>query len=424
MRSRLKNNIVNVFICLASLTGAGAMAEGLSLRQAEQLALENDYLVRGLQSSAQAFDDQAVAADTWPDPRLKFGVLALPTDTYDLDQEPMTQVILGYTQALPRGDSQQYAMNKMQAMAGNKRQMAELRKRQVIKMVRMAWLDVYLQERAENIIRRTRVLFQQQVDVSQSLYASGRGKQQDVLQAELEISLLDDRLEDIIARKREARARLSQWVGEAASERPLDTESPRLQAPEADELFELKQALESHPLVKAKQAMVDKALAEVEISNEKYAPQWMFDVTYGKRDGLNMDGSDRADFLSAVVNVDIPLFTENRQDRQLSASRKQLQAARYEKLDTQAELQSQLQQVHARWQQLNKRLGLYDHDVVTRARQNARAAFNGYQSGVVPFFTLTRARTAELKTELQRLKLEVKAAMALADMDFLAGEYE
>ena len=424
MKSCLYKKISTICLGLSCLMTSVGMAESLSLRQAEQLAVKNDYLGQGLQSSADAFDDQAVVADTWPDPRMKFGVLALPTDSYDLDQEPMTQIILGYTQALPRGDSQQFAVNKMQAMAGNKRQMAEVRKRQVIKRVRMAWLDVYLQEQAETIIRKNRRLFEQQLEVSQSLYASGRGKQQDVLQAELEISLLDDRIEDIIAKKREARARLAQWVGEENWQRPLDLESPLLTPPEVDDIAELKQALQSHPVVKARQAMVESAEAEVAINHEKYAPQWMFDVTYGKRDGQNMDGSDRADFLSAVVNVDIPLFTENRQDRQLSASKKQLQAARYDKLDALVALNSQLEQAYARWQQLSRRLVLYDNDVITRARQNARAAFNGYQSGVVPFFTLTRARTAELKTELQRLKLEVKTAMALADIDFLAGEYE
>ena len=87
-------------------------------------------------------------------------------------------------------------------------------------------------------------------------------------------------------------------------------------------------------------------------------------------------------------------------------------------------MQSRLEQLLARYEQLEKRLQLYDYDVLTRARQNAKAAFNGYQSGVVSFLILTRARSAELKAELQRLKLSVQKAMALADIYFLVGEGE
>ncbi|MCW8955477.1 MAG: hypothetical protein OQL09_01235 [Gammaproteobacteria bacterium] len=47
---------------------------------------------------------------------------------------------------------------------------------------------------------------------------------------------------------------------------------------------------------------------------------------------------------------------------------------------------------------------------------------NGYQSGVVSFTSLTRARSAELKAQLQRLKLDVEKAMAYAEIRFLIGE--
>lgn len=74
-----------------------------------------------------------------------------------------------------------------------------------------------------------------------------------------------------------------------------------------------------------------------------------------------------------------------------------------------------------KWQQLGKRVDLYDHQVLQQAKQNAKAALNGYQSGVVSFFTLTRARSAELKSELQRLNLVVEQAKAYADIRYLVG---
>ena len=400
------------------------IAESLSIKQAEQLALYNDQLALSFASKAEAFVDESVAAGTWPDPRLVFGVQALPTDSFDLDQEPMTQIVLGYQQMLPRGDSNRVKAEAMQAMASTKRGQQELRKRQVIKQVRKAWLQVYLQEQSQKIIQKNWRLFNQQLKISRSLYAAGKGKQQDVLQAELDISLLDDRLENIVTQKQEARAQLAKWIGVEAANLPLALNDQLLPSIDSSELPILQKLIDSHPEITTRQALVENAKAEVNLAKEKYSSQWGFNVAYGIRDGENMDGSDRADFFTALVNVDLPIFTENKQDRQLSSKKKQLLAARYEKQDTIISLQSQFDQMYTRWKQLKKRLQLYDHDVLTRARQNAKAALNGYQSGVVSFLTLTRARSAELKAELQRLQLNVQKAMTLADIYFLVGEAE
>ena len=418
----MKPTFIPFLYVVALLIPASLAAQTLSLKQAERLALENDPLALSYQANAQAFDEQSIAANSWPDPRLKFGFLSLPTDSFELDQEPMTQIVLGYQQMLPRGDSEQLNSTAMQAMALSKRNMATLRQREVLKKVRLAWLNVFLQQQASIIVEKNRSLFRQQLDVSQSLYAAGKGQQQDVLQAELDLSLLDDRLENIATKEQEARAQLAQWIGFEAAAWSLALQDGLMPSINSDDLSLLKQLVEQHPKLKTQQALIENAQAQVDLANEKYSPQWSFDVTYGKRDGQNLNGSDRADFLTALVNIDLPVFTENRQDRQLAASKKQLQARRYEKQDVIQTLQSQLEQMYVRWQQLEKRIHHYDYDVLTRARQNAKAAFNGYQSGVVSFLTLTRARSVELKAELQRLELNVKKAQTLAEIYYLVGE--
>lgn len=405
---------------LIALQPIALMADtGLSLSVAEQLALHQDSLIQGYSESAEAFDEQAVAAGQWPDPKLKFGFLSLPTDTFELDQEPMTQVILGYNQMLPRGDSLDVSIRKMQAGARMKRADLELRKREVLLKVRKAWWMVYLQEQSGAIIEQTRALFEQQRRVSQSLYAAGRKQQQDVLQAELELSLLDDRLHQNAAMQQESRVVLAQWLGAQEASRQLYQSESIFNLETIDVLVE---ALDTHPMLTKRNEKIVVSEQDVELARQKYKSQWGFDLTYGKRSGQNMDGSDRADFFSAMVSLDLPVFTEDRQDRVLSARKKQLQVSRYEKQDQRLKLVSQLKQKHVRWQQLKQRMQLYDHEVLPRARQNSKAALNGYQSGVVTFNALTRARSAELKAALQRLQLAADQAIAYAEIRYLIGE--
>ncbi|HEY9051934.1 MAG TPA: TolC family protein [Gammaproteobacteria bacterium] len=409
-------------LCLALLFPSVPYAEqGLSINMAEQMALQYDPMIKSFDQRMASFNEQAVSVNTWPDPKMRFGFLSVPTDTYDLDQEPMTQMIVGYQQMLPRGDSLDYMVRKMRAKADQSHADMQLRKRQVMLNTRKAWLEVYLQEQMEKIVLENRHLFKQQVEVSQSLYGAGKSNQQDVLQAELELSLLDDQLQKIIATKKESRSALAQWVGDEVAGFQLENGSSLFSDMDVNNIV-YRNRLQQHPVFTKQAASVIDRVQDVSLAKQRYKPQWGFDVAYGKRDGNNADGSERADFFSALVTLDMPVFNEDRQDRELAASKKELLSESYKKQDLHLQLVVQLEQAQARWQQLTERLELYDQRVLKQARENARAALNGYQSGVVPFLTLTRARSAELKARLQRLQLYVEKAQVYAQLRYLIGD--
>ena len=394
----------------------------LTLDAAIQLALEADPLVKSHSEQMSAFEDYSVAADSWADPKVKLGLLSLPTDTLELDQEPMTQLVLGYQQSLPRGNTVEHEAGHLKAKAFEKRADLDLRQRMVRMNVRKTWLKVYLYEQSEKIIQKNRRLFKQQLNVSQSLYASGRNQQQDVLQAELELSLLDDQLQQMNSKIKEARSLLSQWVGRENSNLPLQVKAHQFNQPLNFNIENLIAMLGDYPLMAKYRAKEIANREQLEVAKQKYKPQWGFDVSYGKRSGENMDGSDRSDFVTTMINFDLPVFTSQKQDKVVSARQKQLLASKYEKQDAYLQAVAQLEQFYARWQQLRKRVDLYDRQVLKQAKQNATAALNGYQSGVVSFITLTRARSAELKAELQRLNLVVEQSIAHADIRYLVGD--
>ena len=85
----------------------GHGAETLTLAEAETLAISNDPSVESVKSRQVALNELEVAAGQLPDPQLKFGLMSLPTDTFNLGQEPMTQVQVGVVQRFPRGQSRE-----------------------------------------------------------------------------------------------------------------------------------------------------------------------------------------------------------------------------------------------------------------------------------------------------------------------------
>ncbi len=395
---------------------------GLSLQQAEQIALQRDSVSKSFKQKEQAFTEQAIATDTWQDPRIKLGAQAVPVDSFDLEQEPMTQLIVGYQQMLPRGDSLTHASESMMAMARTQTALSQQRDRQVLMKVRQAWLDVVLQKKSLDIIQVNRVLFEQMLDISESFYATGRQQQQDVVQAELEISLVDDRLERARSELVVAEARLAKWVGAESMLFGVAVEQANLQLPGLPELAELESRIEKNPELIVMREQVISRQKKLDLADDQYSPQWGFDINYGSRSGNNPDGSTRSDFLTAMVTFDLPVFTENKQDRNVSAEKQRLQATRYQQLDVKRVLLKRLQAVLGRLQKLKDRHNLYKNKVLPQAKQNADVSLSGYQSGVVSFFTLTRAQVTELNALLADLRINIAYNKVFAELQYLIGE--
>ncbi len=411
-----------VVLPLSASAASNITFQGLSLEDAERYALQRDTLIKSFEQQSQAYIEQSTAVDSWPDPRIKLGAQAVPIDSFDLEQEPMTQLVLGYQQMLPRGNSTEYAAESMQAMSRLQLAKKQQRSREVLKQVRQAWLDVVLQSESIRIIQANRQLFVKMLDISQSYYASGRQQQQDVVQAELEISLVDDRLEQASSKLIVARANLVKWVGEENLQDDIDFNGDDLEIMAIPAYNELEQRLKENPELVSAQERIISQQKKLDIANEQYAPQWGFDVSYGKRSGDNPDGSERDDFLTAMVTFDLPVFTENRQDRTVSAEKQRLQASRYQQVDIKRMLEKRLQEITGQLKKLKDRHQLYMKKVVPQSQQNAEVALRGYQSGVVTFFTLTRARITELNTRLADLRIKVDYNRALAELQYLIGD--
>jgi len=119
----------------------------LSLEQAEAQALLRDPAIEAVQSRKTALDELEVTAGELPDPMLKFGVMSLPLDSFQLGQEPMTQVQLGVVQRFPRGDSRALRAEQFQERSRALDKVIEDQRLRIRLAVREHFLDVLKQHR-------------------------------------------------------------------------------------------------------------------------------------------------------------------------------------------------------------------------------------------------------------------------------------
>ena len=393
----------------------------LTMAKAAELALASDPVVAASVSRAEALEADAVADSQLPDPKFRTGLYNVPLDDFDLGKTPTTQWRLGVLQSFPRGDTLEYKSLKTKSQSRAERFRAEAEKRKILRDVRKTYLDAYYQVAAEKIIRGSRKLFENLTEITQVQYGSGGSSQQDVLRAELELSRLDDRINKVQMMEDSARARLSKWIGEAAWQ-PLDNVLHKIPEPPSEK--QLAEALEQHPEINQQTAKVEMWKQNIGIAREQYKPGWSVGAEYRKRFGDNPDGSNREDMAAVMLTVDMPVFTDKRQDKRLSASQKRASAASLDRVNTMRKLRERLTLAEANRKRLNERLERYERRLLNEAEENADSALQAYQSGTIEFTGLMRARITELEIHIQALKLRVELMKTKADLLYLAAGEE
>ena len=388
----------------------------LTLAEAEDLALADEPGHAALLDRADAMQEQAVAAGALPDPMLRVGLANYPIDSGGFSTEGMTQAQLGIRQAFPRAREQ--GTEQFLAKADVFSERAGARSRDVLTAVRKAWLELYYSEQAWTLVNESRPFFADLVTITQSLYSVGRKSQHDVLRAELELSRLDDRIIETQRVRAEARAGLSRWIGQDAN-RPVATTLPNWSA--LPVLEELRDGLGAHPSLAAADADIAATRAAVRIAEEKKKPGWALDLGYGYRDGFQPDGTPRSDFVSLAVTVDLPVFSENRQDRKLAAALCERSAAVRSREELRARLASELDAEYARWSDLTRRLALYDTRILEQSQGQADAALRAYQSDAGDFADVMRSYVDNLNTRLEYTRLQVERARSYAVLVNLGG---
>lgn len=390
----------------------------LTLAEAERLALDHEPGRAAMLERAAALDDRAVAAGQLPDPSMRIGVANYPIGSGSFSTEAMTQAVLGYRQSFPSGRSRTFSTAKFESLADGMTADAEARERDVRMRVRVAWLDAYYWQRAHDIVTESRPFFADLVEVTRSLYSVGRKTQHDVLRADLELSLLDDRLIEVDRNLGLARARLSEWLGEEAA-RPVAPVRPGWDALPALGLLE--EGLVAHPAMAAAAARIDAGDAGVAVAEEAKKPGWALDVGYGYREGYLATGEPRSDFVSVSVSLDLPFFRKNRQDRMLAAALRERSASRYERLELERSLNSQLAADFSRWQDLTRRLDLFESQILVMSASRAEAAMLAYQSDAGDFADVMRATIDDLNTRLDYVRLQVERDKTYAALANLGG---
>jgi outer membrane protein TolC len=417
MKSR---RIIQAFAALFAILGCfSACAKPLTLTEAEHLAINTSPELQRFQANSHALQQQAIADGQLQDPQLVAGVANLPTNSFSFTQEDMTMEPLGLQQTFARGHSLLMKSRQTNALASAEQKKSQEQVLTLLRNVRETWFDLYYWTHAIHVLRNNQLLYRNLLKVSESQYSVGKVNQSDVIQIQLELSKLNDQIIQAEQERNVLIAQLGRWIGDNHASRHLALSLPSWPNPPPPNRMRI--LIQQHPILTIDAANIEAARHEVGYAKEQYKPGWNLNVGYAKRQGNFPDGSRRSDFVAAQVTVDLPFFTANRQDRQLSASYHRLAATKLEQQTHYRDLLQVVNTQYAIWKRLSQRESLYKNELIPEAKQNANAALLAYQNSSTDLTPVLRAYINEINIQLEQLQIQVQRAKSRVTLLYYEG---
>ncbi len=383
--------------------------------------LSNNQSLKSLEYQFEALTEQVTAAGALPDPRLGIGLLNLPTDTFDFDQEPMTQKQIFIAQKIPWSGKRALRSEDAQWSVKQKEMMIDALRLTLSKDIANAYYDLGFVTKSREINDRMIELVDRILNAAESRYATGRGSQQNIFQAQVELSKLYNEQITLKTKHRTLEDRINSLLNRQ-SYQPInyinDIEAPdiKLSLPELESIARVK-----NPDLKIKEYQVQQSKTRISLAEKDYWPDFDIMAAYGQRDE-SQAGQDWADFFSATVSVNLPVWQNRKQDKKLAAAAAMHRSTEQSYENQVKNISHQLDALATEIINLQDNYYLYQRTLLPQAEDWARSALDAYEVGEVEFDTMISARMRLLMFELQGERFRMDIFKKRAELEMLIGQ--
>jgi outer membrane protein TolC len=397
--------------------------DALSLSSVLKKVKENDFRLKQLQEESKAFRFDAEAADYLPDPTLFAAVQNLPSDSFKLDQEPMTQLRVGVKQMFPKGDvlaiksDISEIKSNLSLTTGNHRWL-ERRKQS-----EQAWLEAWYWQKTLTLLRQDQVFLEQIQEFVRSLYEVGARDQSSLIGANLALVKLSEKHIDAQRKYQMFRQQLNTLANEKLHGAALSAALPDLTIVDLEELGDQKTAnyLLRHPKIERLNQAIVLSEKNVDLVGQDSEPAWGLELSYGLREGDNMDGSSRADFFSAGVNVQLPIFSESKQLNKQRAAKQRTNMALIKRDEVFNQMRFEVDSLLQQYRYTSEQRALYETDILPTIEKQRKSALQSYESDQGDFRLVMNLFLKEQAAKTMHQRLRVNEQKIISSLNYLLG---
>jgi outer membrane protein TolC len=279
--------------------------------------------------------------------------------------------------------------------------------------LKVAWYEWLAVQKAIELARKDRELLSRFEEIARNRYTVGKGLQQDVLKAQLELSTVEQQFAMLDEKRQRAEAEIASL---------LAAPSVALRAPGEIQPSLFSQSLEDSlkaandsPRVRAEQKMVDASAVGINRSLKDFRPDFGVDLQW------EHTGSNFPDYYMATLHVKIPIYYARKQRYALEESYSRLAEAKQNYRSAQQQALFQVKDQYLAIQSSERILKLYKTTLLPQAQLTVDAATAAYEVGSVDFLSLVSNLTNLITLERQYYDEVARHEQAIARLEPVVG---
>ena len=380
-----------------------------------EMLRENPELLAAAQQ-IQAARARPRRVSSLPDPRLSVisRNVKRPIPFANVGDEPMSLGGVGFTQELPFPGK----LRLKGKIAGKEADAATKVHRaialQLTAELKQAYYRLHFVHQATDILHRQQQFLDQLTRIAETRYAVGKGIQQDILRAQVEQSLLENRLTLLEQERGSLEARINRLLNRtnnAPLARPADYEKPVIEH-NLDELSEL--ARQRSPELHRQQDLTDRNQLALKLAQKDFRPDFSFTAAYFNRGEFTSLWETR-------VDVKLPLYFWRKQRNGVKEASSRLAQSRQEQTATGQEILFRVKDEYLAAQASDRLISLYGKAIVPQATLALESSLSSYEVGKVDFLTLINNFVTILDYETNYWDQYARLAESLARLEALVA---
>jgi len=362
--------------------------------------------------------EQIPQAKSLPDPKFTYGYFIEEVETKVGPQRQKFEIMQTFPWfGVIEARADQAAAN---AKAAHKRY--EAKKLELFQEVKHAFYEYIYLAKAIEITKQNLELITHFEEIARSRYTTAITSHPDIIRVQIELAVLEDRLESLKELKPAITAKLNSILNRQASSNLPWPKPPQYQQISIDfpQLYAM--IIQNNPDLQAMDYEIEAARNTEKLAKKKSFPHFGIGVSYidtahARASGVDDSGKDP---IIGMVSLTLPIWADNYKAAQRQA-RAQLHQKTHKKTQMENTLAAKARQLLYEFEDTNRKSKLYRDVIIPKAKEMLVASESAYQAGAIDFLSLIDAQRMLLKYELYYERCLAENAQKLAKIEMLAG---
>ncbi|PKL89017.1 MAG: hypothetical protein CVV23_07235 [Ignavibacteriae bacterium HGW-Ignavibacteriae-2] len=417
-----KNSVLILLLLILSSLNINSQVIDSVLNKIITKSIDVSPKLRALRYKQNISESKIAQVSNLSDPMLTFGLMSLPINSFEFDEEPMSGKILGISQSVPFPGKLSAAVDVQSKDVGINQQEIDDATNEIVNDISKMYYDLRFIRESIRIAEENKTILEKIAEVVRIKYSVSKASQQNLIQIELELTRIKDKLADLRGKEKSNVAGLNNYMLRNIDENISTSVVPEI--PEENITFNTLNETSklNRPFLKGLRLAEEKSKLMEHLAEYDFYPNFNFSIQYTQRDQLKNSNMPANDFLSFMVGINLPIDYGGKKSAKVEESRlmQKMYADQYE---------SALQMLNKNFgvainnlQSLKEREKLITEGLLPQAEQSLNISLTSYQVGDIDFINVLDAQNKLYEIETTLYNIRTMYFKELSQLEFLTGE--